>query len=83
MLTPEPLGPDPENLDDRHRVLIPTNRGVETISVLRRPSEHDHIVSSPPSTNVVDSSYRWRPPRHGRGAEADPTAAPGAAAVSG
>jgi hypothetical protein len=32
--------------------------------------------------HVVDSSYRWRPPRHGRGAEADPTAAPGAAAVS-
>jgi hypothetical protein len=49
---------------------------------LRRPSEHDHIVSSPPSTDVVDSSYRWRPLRHGRGAEADPTAAPGAAAVS-
>lgn len=32
-------------------------------------------MSSPPSTDVVDFSYRWRPPRHGRGAEADPTAA--------
>ena len=73
-LRPSTQGPDP------------TNRGVETISVApvakRWPSEHDHIVSSPPSTDVVDSSYRWRPLRHGRGAEADPTAAPGAAAVS-
>jgi hypothetical protein len=35
-----------------------------------------------PAAGIVDSSYRWRPPRHGRGAEADPTAASGAAAVS-
>jgi hypothetical protein len=35
-----------------------------------------------PAAGLVDSSYRWRPPRHGRGAEAEPTAASGAAAVS-
>jgi hypothetical protein len=35
-----------------------------------------------PAAGLVDSSYRWRPPRHGRGAEADPTATSGAAAVS-
>ena len=35
-----------------------------------------------PAAGIVDSSYRWRPPRHGRGAEADPRAASGAAAVS-
>jgi hypothetical protein len=39
-------------------------------------------VSSLPSTDGVDCSYRWRPLRHGRGAEADPAAVPGAAAVS-
>ena len=62
--------------------LISTNRGVETISVApaaNRARPHRVIA---PSTDAVDSSYRWRPPRHGRGAEADPTAAPGAAAVS-
>jgi hypothetical protein len=39
-------------------------------------------VSSLPSTDDVDCSYRWRPLRHGRGAESDPAAVPGAAAVS-
>jgi hypothetical protein len=51
----------------RHRALIPTNRGVETISVAPAASEHDHIVSSRPSTDVVDFSYRWRPPKTRQG----------------